>query len=95
MKAEINAALNSVTTVNALIKLWPEVAPFAEPFLRKARQQAAQLPVVQTAVLNKALDLPVTPEKPAKVKKEGKLISKADLAHKRFGKKPAKKVRRA
>lgn len=93
-RAEIQAALDSATTVGALIAKWPEVEPFARHFIRE-KKVTSQLPVLQTDVLNKALNLPVTPEKPAKPKKEGKLISKADLAHKRFGKKPAKKVRRA
>lgn len=56
--AKANAALKNATTINKLLKLWPEVAPFVEPYLRDAKP--APLPVVQTEVLNKTFDLPVS-----------------------------------
>ena len=97
LKAEINAALNSATTIHALIAKWPEVAPFCEPYLGKAREKA-QLPTIQTAQLNSALDLPVTADKPAREKKPkpvGKVVKKSDLARKVLGiKSPSKKARR-
>lgn len=61
-RAKANAALKNATTVGKLLAIWPEVKPFVEKYLKKATT-AAQLPVVQTAVLNKTFDLPVPPVK--------------------------------
>lgn len=65
LKAEINAILNSTSTVQALINKWPTVEPFARKYLQAA-QKAAQLPVPVPEHLDKALDLPVTKDKPAR-----------------------------
>ncbi|MFH1806866.1 MAG: Nmad5 family putative nucleotide modification protein [Pseudomonadota bacterium] len=53
-KAQAGAVLYSAGTVKRLLEIWPEVKPFipAEP-------PQAQLPVIITADLNKALGLPV------------------------------------
>ncbi|QYW02146.1 nucleotide modification protein [Stenotrophomonas phage Sonora] len=61
LKSSIRAQMAGVTTVEALISRWPEVKPFAQPYLNPP---SAPLPVVIPAALNKALDLPVGTEKP-------------------------------
>jgi hypothetical protein len=50
------AAINSASTVNRLIEIWPEVAPFAIKF----DPAPVPLPVLPTKKLNALLDLPVT-----------------------------------
>ncbi|QUS39522.1 hypothetical protein RPMA_12270 [Tardiphaga alba] len=52
---QIEQALNSVTTAAALVKAWPEVAPFVAAIIPEERKAVA-LPV---AALNEALKLPV------------------------------------
>lgn len=52
---QIEQALNSVTTAAALVKAWPEVAPFVMAIIPEERKAVA-LPV---AALNEALKLPV------------------------------------
>lgn len=51
---QIKAALNSVGTVAALVKAWPEIAPFTKRYL----PVPVSLPTIPTADLNKALKLP-------------------------------------
>lgn len=54
------AVLNSVTTYNKLIEVWPEIEPLAAPFKQneaRATTFALSLPITQ---LNKALGLPPT-----------------------------------
>lgn len=50
------AAISSSTTIDALVKAWPEIAPFTKRFAAKDRN----LPAVNTAKLNEILDLPVS-----------------------------------
>ncbi|WP_398471525.1 Nmad5 family putative nucleotide modification protein [Tardiphaga sp.] len=52
---QVEQALNSVTTAAALVKAWPEVAPFVAAIIPEERKAVA-LPV---AALNEALKLPV------------------------------------
>ena len=56
----INAQLNAFTTVGALIRNWPEVAPFAERYLELSDSRAVALP---RATLNDILGLPVEEER--------------------------------
>ena len=53
------ATLDSVTSIQKLIVIWPEVEPFAAPFMQKETQAAAILPVVARERLNDSLGLPV------------------------------------
>lgn len=59
-KLEAQGKLNSASTVQRLIEIWPEVKPLAEPYLKVKR---APLPVLQNDVLNKTFKLPVEPVK--------------------------------
>lgn len=52
----MRGTLDSFSTVNALIKGWPEVEPFASRYIDRP---STQLPVVPRARLNAMLDLPV------------------------------------
>lgn len=52
------ATINSVSTIQKLIMVWPEVEAFAAPFMQKETQGAAILPVVARERLNEALGLP-------------------------------------
>ena len=52
---QIEQALNSVSTAAALVKAWPEVAPFVNALI-PAERKAVALPV---GTLNEALKLPV------------------------------------
>lgn len=54
-KRQAVAAVNSATTINRLIELWPEV----EPFARKHESAKVPLPALPTSELNALLDLPV------------------------------------
>ena len=54
-KKAINTALGSTTTVEALVKLWPE----SEPFLRTYMNTIPKVPSIPTSQLNNLLDLPV------------------------------------
>lgn len=53
---QIEASLNSVSTVGALVKAWPEI----EPFVRPLSPVASRLPTLPTASLNEMLKLPVS-----------------------------------
>ncbi len=44
-RAQINAVLQSVTTIKKLIEVWPEVQEFAEPFETKTVCTALSLPI--------------------------------------------------
>lgn len=52
---QVNAALESATTINKLVEIWPEVEPFARQF----DKSPIKVPAVPTEQLNKLLDLPV------------------------------------
>lgn len=54
-KQQISAALGSLSSVEALIKAWPEIEPFAKTFAVPA---PARLPAIPAAALNKTLKLP-------------------------------------
>jgi len=54
-KRQASAALASVSTINRLVEVWPEI----EPFARKYDETPPKLPAVPTSELNKLLDLPV------------------------------------
>lgn len=58
-RAATIAAIGQCTTIKQLIKSWPEIRPFAEPWNTPDERR---LPVVQTAKLNELLDLPVGDE---------------------------------
>lgn len=63
--AKLDATTKSVTTVEKLIELWPEIEPFARPYMVATTASSnRQLPVIQTAALNTLLDLPVPTELP-------------------------------
>ncbi len=53
---QVNAALDSATTVNRLVEMWPEV----EPFVRPLGTPSPKVPAIPTDQLNKLLDLPVS-----------------------------------
>lgn len=54
--AQIEAALNSASTVKRLTEMWPE----AGPFLAKYSPKLISVPAIPVEALNKLLDLPVT-----------------------------------
>ncbi len=54
-RAEAEAVLRSVTTLEKLIKVWPEVETFAKPFFVVSASTAVAVPIKQ---LNAALGLP-------------------------------------
>ena len=58
MRISTRATLDSATTVQKLISIWPEVEVFAAPFLKSKTADEALLPVVARERLNKALGLP-------------------------------------
>lgn len=53
---QVKAALDSATTVNRLVEMWPEV----EPFVRPLGTPSPKVPAIPTDQLNKLLDLPVS-----------------------------------
>lgn len=55
---KIYATLKPITTVGALLKQWPDIAPFLDRVVPREKK-ASQLPVVPIKTLNKLLDLPV------------------------------------
>lgn len=57
---DIQTALSTFSTIEKLIEAWPEVEPFASPYIT-APQKAAKslLPAVRISSLNAMLDLPV------------------------------------
>lgn len=58
MRNSTRATLNSATTIQKLVMIWPEVEAFAAPFMQKETAAAAILPVVARERLNEALGLP-------------------------------------
>lgn len=56
--ASTRATLESCTTIQKLIVMWPEVEPFAAPFLNPSKAAEVMLPVVQRDALNDVLGLP-------------------------------------
>ena len=58
MRASTRATLDSATTIQKLIMIWPEVEAFASPYLQQETAAAAILPVVARERLNDALGLP-------------------------------------
>jgi hypothetical protein len=52
---QVEAALNSATTINRLVEMWPEVEPFARSF----DASPLKVPSIPTDQLNKLLDLPI------------------------------------
>ena len=54
LRAQLRAILNSVSTENKLVEVWPE----AKPFLSPGSVPKANLPAVDIRALNKALGLP-------------------------------------
>lgn len=52
---QIEAALQSVTTVAALVKAWPEMEPFVRPLI----SEPSQLPSIPVSKLNEMFKLPV------------------------------------
>lgn len=54
-KSSAEAVLGSVTTVNKLIQVWPEVEQFARPFAKESPSRAIALPIKE---LNQSLGLP-------------------------------------
>jgi len=58
MTHSTRATLDSATTVQKLIVIWPEVEAFAAPFLQEKTAAAVLLPVVARERLNDALGLP-------------------------------------
>ena len=57
--SKLYAAVNSLTTVEKLIAVWPDAEPFAAPFLAG---KVPNLPSVPVAALNEILRLPVAAE---------------------------------
>lgn len=56
-KRQTSAALNAVSTVEALIKAWPEVKPFAERWIEE-KDSRPKLPAIPVESLNAVLGLP-------------------------------------
>jgi hypothetical protein len=61
VRAPVKAAVNSVTTVAALLKAWPEAK---ELIPKDVPEAAVQLPAVRVADLNKLIGLPTEGEQP-------------------------------
>jgi hypothetical protein len=57
-RSSARATMNSVTSIEKLIAIWPEVESFAAPFMNPKKAAAAILPVVAREKLNEALGLP-------------------------------------
>lgn len=53
---QIEAALNSASTIKRLVEMWPEIEPFAADYDDKPKP----VPALPTDQLNKLLDLPVS-----------------------------------
>jgi len=58
MRASTRGTLDTASTIQKLIVIWPEVEAFAAPFLQQETAAAAILPVVARERLNDALGLP-------------------------------------
>jgi len=58
MRHSTRATLDTASTIQKLIVIWPEVEAFAAPFLQQETAAAAILPVVARERLNDALGLP-------------------------------------
>lgn len=57
-RSQVQAALDAVGSVKALIAAWPEVEPFASMYL-ETKTERVRLPAIPAASLNAILDLPV------------------------------------
>jgi hypothetical protein len=62
-KEQLDAALRRFTTVEKLIREWPEVATFAQPYLSppSPKGEPMKLPALRTDVLNDLFKLPPVP----------------------------------
>jgi Nucleotide modification associated domain 5 len=62
-KEQLDAALRRFTTVEKLIREWPEVAPFAQPYVSppSPKGEPLKLPALRTDVLNDLFHLPPAP----------------------------------
>lgn len=62
-KEQLDAALRRFTTVEKLIREWPEVAPFAQPYVSppSPKGEPLRLPALRTDVLNDLFHLPPIP----------------------------------
>lgn len=62
-KEQLDAALRRFTTVEKLIREWPEVAPFAQPYVSppSPKGEPMRLPALRTDVLNDLFHLPPIP----------------------------------
>jgi hypothetical protein len=59
-RSQADVALQRFTTIENLIKEWPEIEPFAKKFIEDpGALSKIQLPAISTDVLNGLLDLPV------------------------------------
>lgn len=56
-RAQIEGALGSVSTINKLILVWPEVEPFAKKWIEEGGK--SKLPAIPVSSLNAAIGLPV------------------------------------
>lgn len=59
-RAKTSGTIGQFTTVKKLIEGWPEIEPFARPYLETKTR--IQLPAVQLTEMNDLLDLPVDPD---------------------------------
>lgn len=62
-RAKTSGTIGQFTTVKKLIEGWPEIEPFARPYLEAKTR--IQLPAVQLTEMNSLLDLPVEDSKVA------------------------------
>lgn len=58
VKSSVRAAVNSVTTVAKLLKIWPEAKELLPPYVEESKDR---LPAVQVADLNALVGLPSEP----------------------------------
>lgn len=58
LRAQTRATLDTASTIQKLIVIWPEIEAFASPFLQEEKAAAVLLPVVARERLNDALGLP-------------------------------------
>lgn len=57
LRRELDAALKQASTVQRLVKIWPEVLPFVKDFMDEDKPKPAQLPAVPLTILNTKLGL--------------------------------------
>ncbi|HEY7823713.1 MAG TPA: Nmad5 family putative nucleotide modification protein [Acidimicrobiia bacterium] len=58
LRTQTRATLDTASTIQKLIVIWPEIEAFASPFLQEEKAAAVLLPVVARERLNDALGLP-------------------------------------